>query len=161
LRVAFVSEASFINFEEKMITFRHATQDDLELTYQIKELSIKPYVEKIWGWDEEDQLAFHQKGFKPEGIRILQNEQSEPIGLLDLIEDNACVYIKSLLICDFAQGKGIGTTILSEIIGKARLTNRRVELQVFVVNERARKLYESLGFKTIGQTNLHYQMRLD
>jgi len=144
-----------------MIIFRDATQDDLLLTYQIKKLSIRPYVEKIWGWNEGDQLSFHEKSFKPAEIRIIQNEQRESVGLLDSIEDDTRIYIKGLLICDFAQGKGIGTAILSELIGNARSTNKRIELQVFIVNERAKKLYESLGFRTIGQTDLHYQMAID
>jgi GNAT superfamily N-acetyltransferase len=141
-----------------MISFRDATQADFQLTYQIKKSSIKPYIEKIWGWNDEIQLNFHRKDFKPEQVKIIQNEHRDEIGLLSLTEDSTCLYIKSILICDFAQKKGIGTTILSDLIEKARSTNKRVELQVFKVNEEAKKLYENLGFKTIGQTDLHYQM---
>ncbi len=31
---------------------RFATPDDHDLIYGLKAESIRPYVEKIWGWDE-------------------------------------------------------------------------------------------------------------
>ena len=34
---------------------RFATPDDYDLIYALKTESIRPYVEKIWGWDEDYQ----------------------------------------------------------------------------------------------------------
>lgn len=144
-----------------MIYFRDATQADFQLIYEIKKSSLKPYIEKIWGWNDEVQLNIHIRDFKPEQVKIIQNEFHDEIGLLNFTEDSGCIYIKNILICDFAQGKGIGTSVLTDLIERAASTNRKVELQVFKVNERAKKLYEGLGFITIGQTDLHYQMVLD
>ena len=138
--------------------FRAATPDDFQLTFQIKKLSIKPSIDKIWGWDDEAQLNFHTQHFKPERVKIIQNEHHVDIGLLSLTEDSTCLRIENILICDFAQGQGIGTAILSGLTEKARSTGKRAELQVFKINERAMMLYANLGFKITGQTDLHYQM---
>jgi len=48
-----------------MINFRNATNADFNLAFQIKKTSIKPCIEKIWGWDDGVQLDFHTKDFKP------------------------------------------------------------------------------------------------
>jgi len=143
-----------------MILSRNATDDDFELTYQIKKTSLKPYIEKIWGWNEEVQLDFHIKDFKPEGTKILRDEYGNDIGLLSTSEDDTTLHINNILLRNTAQGNGIGTAVLSDLIEQAKSGNKRIELQVFKVNERAKKLYERLGFRVVGQTELHYQMAI-
>ncbi len=143
-----------------MEVLRSATSADIELTYQIKKLSIKPYVEKVWGWNEEVQYNFHLKEFNPGEIRIITGKNGEEIGLLCVVEDENCLYIKSILIVSNAQGRGTGTEILTKLIEQAKLTSRRIELQVLKVNIRAKRLYEVLGFGVITQTELHYQMAI-
>jgi ribosomal protein S18 acetylase RimI-like enzyme len=110
------------------------------------------------GWDEEVQLNYHVQDFKPDLIKVLINENGLDIGLLSIVESNTSFQVQNLLLCDNAQGNGIGTAVLSDLIEQARLLNKRIELQVFKVNERAKALYERLGFKTVGQTEHHYQM---
>jgi ribosomal protein S18 acetylase RimI-like enzyme len=141
-----------------MILFRDATQADFEVTYAIKRSSIKPYVEMIWGWNEEAQLEFHKNDFDPRQITILVDQDQNAVGLLNVTEDGTVLTIKSILICEKAQGGGIGTEVISRLIEQARSTNKRLELQVLKVNGRAKKLYERLGFKTMGETEFHYKM---
>lgn len=143
-----------------MIAFRNATNADFNLTYQIKTASIKPYIEQIWGWDEAVQLNHHVQDFKPDQIKILINEDGDDIGLLSVIEDEASVLIKNLLLRKIAQRNGVGTAVLNELIEHAKLSNKKIELQVFKVNERAKALYERLGFTIVGQTEHHYQMAI-
>src|SRR5476649_1134736 len=107
-----------------MILSRNATDDDFELTYQIKKTSIKPYIEKIWGWNEEVQLDIHVKDFKPEGTKILQDEDGNDIGLLSTSEDDTSLYINSILLINTAQGNGIGTAVLSDLIEQAKSGNK-------------------------------------
>jgi ribosomal protein S18 acetylase RimI-like enzyme len=57
------------------------------------------------------------------------------------------------------QGRGLGTTILGDVIEHARMGRRPVSLQVLKVNP-ARRLYERLGFVISGESETHFQMRL-
>ena len=141
-----------------MINYRQATNSDFELTFQIKSDSIKPYIEKIWGWNYELQLDFHKKDFKPAQIQIILDESGQEIGLLNKVETDQSIHLLNLLIRDTAQGKGIGTNILKDMILQSRLTNRKIELQVFKINDGARRLYQKLGFSIIAETEFHYQM---
>lgn len=141
-----------------MIQYRKATDKDFELALQIKSRSIKIYIDKIWGWDDIVQLEYHRNDFNPATLQIILDNHGHEIGLLDIREDDGLIYIKSILIDHSAQGKGIGTQILTKIIQQSAQSNKKIELQVYKINEKARKLYERLGFKIIGQTELHYQM---
>jgi ribosomal protein S18 acetylase RimI-like enzyme len=144
-----------------MIAFRNATNADLDLTYQIKKASIKPYIEQIWGWDEEVQVNYHVQDFKPEQIKILINEDGLDIGLFSVIESDTSFLVQNLLLSDSAQGNGIGTAVLSHLIEQAESLNKKIELQVFKVNERAKAFYERLGFKIVEKTEQHYQMAIE
>lgn len=141
-----------------MIEYRKATNKDFKLALQIKSRSIRIYIHAIWGWDDNVQLDYHKKDFDPETIRIVLDALGNEIGLLDVRENGDIIYIKSILLDHSAQGKGIGTQILSEIIQQSNLSDKRIELQVYKINEKAKKLYERLGFRIIGETELHYQM---
>lgn len=141
-----------------MISYRQATDSDFELAFQIKLDSIKPYIEQIWGWNQEVQLDFHKKDFKPEQMQIILDEDGQEIGLLNKVETDQSIYLLNLLICGVAQGKGIGTNILKDIIRQSCLTNRKIELQVFKINDGAKRLYQKLGFTVVTETEFHYQM---
>ena len=143
-----------------MIRFRNATDADFDLIFQIKRKSIKPYIEKIWGWDDAVQLEFHNEDFKSEKIKIIIDESNDAIGLIIAIENKTHIYLQSLLLCDNVQGKGIGTEILHHLIKQAKSKSKQIKLQVFKVNKRAKALYERLGFSTTGQTEFHYQMSI-
>jgi len=55
------------------------------------------------------------------------------------------------------QRKGIGRTILTDIIKSAILKNKIVTLHVAIGNP-AKKLYERLGFKKISNNDTHEYM---
>ena len=140
-----------------MHSYRQATLSDFELTFHIKSGSIKPYVEAIWGWDEQVQLSFHTREFDPKTTQIILDD-NRVIGLLSTTENADSIYVKSILVHHSAQKNGVGTAIMTDIIQRAQVAGKRVELQVYKVNQRAKKFYERLGFGVTGQTDLHYQM---
>jgi ribosomal protein S18 acetylase RimI-like enzyme len=126
-----------------MHSYRQATLSDFELTFHIKSGSIKPYVEAIWGWDEQVQLSFHTREFDPKTTQIILDD-NRVIGLLSTTENADSIYVKSILIHHSAQKNGIGTAIMTDIIQRAQVAGKRVKLQVYKVNQRAKKFYERL-----------------
>lgn len=138
------------------IEYRKATDNDIPLTYSIKERSTKHLVDKIWGWDNNFQLDYHIKNFAPNKTRIIIYNSLE-VGFLVVERYSDKIFIENILIDPTFQAKGIGTKVLTDIM--TEVTDKKVELQVFKINERAKQLYDRLGFQTYEQTDLHYKMR--
>lgn len=61
-------------------------------------------------------------------------------------------------LVDYAAGQGQGRAIISDLIARASEERKLLRLRVGLKNEKARRLYERLGFKCVAQTETHYQM---
>lgn len=61
--------------------------------------------------------------------------------------DKMCIEIASIAICEQARSGGIGTRLITELMGLARERGaKRLSLEVSVLNPRAQALYRRLGF---------------
>lgn len=138
------------------IEYRKATENDIPSTYSIKERSTKYLIDQIWGWDNNFQLDYHIKNFLPNKTQIIIYDSRE-VGFLVVERYSNKIFIENILIAPTFQAKGIGTKILTDII--TEVTDKKVELQVLKINERAKQLYDRLGSQTYEQTDLHYKMR--
>ncbi|AYD47261.1 GNAT family N-acetyltransferase [Arachidicoccus soli] len=137
----------------KEIKLVQATEDDYERMYKIKEDSIKPYVEKVWGWDEDFQIEFLRKNTPFEEVEfILFN--GETIGFLQLKETIKGIFIQSLFIIKAFQQKGIGTYLLKRIINNGKL----LSLEVLKNNKIAFDLYKKMGFVVLKEDDLKYYL---
>jgi len=143
-----------------MISYRQAEENDFDLTLKIKSRSIRQYIEQIWGWDDHAQLAYHKKQFNPKHLKIILYHNTE-VGLIDMEETIDTFFLANILVDQDFQGQGIGKSVMKDIIEQATQQNKKIELQVFKINTRAKKLYEKLGFNITGETDLHYKMRYD
>ncbi len=136
---------------------RNATNLDLELTYRIVCNSIKPYVTKIWGWDESYQREIHKQKFVASEIEIIIYNEKE-IGLLIVKESENEIYLQSILIEKKFQNLGIGRILMEQIIEQANSAKKTIRLQVFKVNLRAQRFYKKLGFEEISDLENHIGM---
>jgi N-acetylglutamate synthase-like GNAT family acetyltransferase len=93
--------------------------------------------------------------FKTEAISLIEVD-NKPIGTIGINESDGAIVIGRLYIIDSYQSKGIGSKIINDIIDK--YPGKTLRLGVLKVNNRAKRLYESLGFKVYGEENEHYKM---
>jgi ribosomal protein S18 acetylase RimI-like enzyme len=69
------------------------------------------------------------------------------LALLD-VDGFRCAYLYDLWLREDARGRGLGRAAMALVEGAARgLGARDLELHVFAHNARARRLYESLGYR--------------
>ena len=110
-----------------------------------------PVARQFVGQWSEDR---HRATLTGSDARYYVNENSGAIDayviLRGLGEDSRSIELKRVVVA--RPGKGLGRRILSEVIRIAfrELGAHRLFLDVFEDNERARHLYESLGFKYEG-----------
>jgi GNAT superfamily N-acetyltransferase len=139
-------------------SLRPATEADFDFLFHLHGAALGPYVTLLWGWDEADQRRRFRRAFNPSRIHIVhRGEEEEDIGAIAVERRERELYLARLELLPSHQGKGIGTALLQWVIAQAEQENVAVTLQVLKVNP-ARRLYERLGFATIGETETHYLM---
>lgn len=122
-----------------------ATDLDFDFVYHLKKTAYKTYIEQTWGWDELFQIKFHKENFSARNTKIIWAD-AEPVGSVDIKEEESSVFISGLYLLPQYQSKGVGTRILLSLIESSGAVAKRVELEVLKVNERAIQLYKRLGF---------------
>ena len=139
---------------------RKARSADFEILYKINKEAYKPYVEQIWGWDEDWQYNFFKEKLEIEKIDIIMID-NEPVGFISIDYLNELIFGESIAILPEYQSKGIGTGVIKDLIDKSKEMVLPLHIQVFKVNERARVLYERLGFKLYGEIETHFKFMID
>jgi ribosomal protein S18 acetylase RimI-like enzyme len=119
-----------------------------------------------WGWPPEMREGFLKVQFKAsQGYRDAFPDAEFQIVLLDGVKAGRLIVNRTredLSIVDIAllpqyRNAGAGTALFRRIFGEAAATKKPLRLQVFKGN-RARRLYERLGFVKTGETETHDHM---
>ena len=139
------------------LTLRKAGQEDSEFAYCAKRSAFRAYVEKVWGWDEDEQRRLHEQRFRAQDFRIV-NMAGIDVGIVAVELASDCVKVNQLFILPEHQGKGIGRRCMSLIMEEARELHLRVRVRVMRVNPRALAFYQRLGFTNTGETDTHHLM---
>src|SRR5579871_2945352 len=133
---------------------RPATSTDTAFARTTHHLAYREAVERQFGpWNEADQDRFFASGWKPEkNLMLLHNR--ELCGYTQVEEHPHQISVCELVIHPQFQNHGVGTALLRQVMDKARSLGIPVRLGTFKTN-RARKLYERLGFREFDQTATH------
>ncbi len=139
-------------------SLRTATADDFEFLFELKRAAYRDHVLATYGtWDDQwqrDRLASH---FDPAAVQIVVAD-GRTVGELVVEWNEDPVFFAAIELLPEMRGRGIGTAVIQDVLERARGMGKRVRLQVFKVNDRARQLYERLGFRTTGSTETHTLM---
>jgi ribosomal protein S18 acetylase RimI-like enzyme len=84
----------------------------------------------------------------------------EPIGRLFTNDDESALLLVDISLLAEHRNKGIGQHLMRGLLSQARSTNKPVRLRVRKLN-RARTLYERLGFRVTGDNGIYYEMVWD
>jgi len=139
------------------ISLRPATQEDFDFLWWLHRATMRPYVEKTWGWDEQWQARCFRDHFDPNTREILEGD-GVPIGYISVERREDCIFLAAIEIAPDHQNQGVGTKLVRALLDEADSKGIPVELQVLKVNP-VRRFYERLGFAVNGETETHYLMR--
>ena len=140
------------------LSLQPAVKSDHDFLYRLHCATMRDYIDRTWGWDEDAQrIAFD--------IRLSTNRHQlivldgDPVGMLEIEHHPTELVIANIQVLPEYQGRGIGSTVIRGVMDLAQQSGAVATLQVLEVNVRARRLYERLGFRAIGDAPPHIRMR--
>lgn len=109
------------------------------------------------GWDEARHLRQLSESIRRGHICIIEVD-GKRVGMIQLLDHDDAVEIAEIQIDPSHQHRGVGTSVLVDVISHASVRGRDVRLSVGLTNQKAIKLYERLGFSSVRQSETHYHM---
>jgi len=144
-----------------VVALRPARPADSEFCFQLHKAAMGDYVTAIWGWDEQRQRDFHDRGFVPGRWQIITANGSDA-GMLSVEYRPDEIYLSRIEIHPDYQGRGIGTRLINMLLDEATRKGQDLVLDVLTVNHRAYALYQRLGLQEVarhGDGNIKITMR--
>jgi ribosomal protein S18 acetylase RimI-like enzyme len=148
------------------ITLRRAQPEDAGFLYRV--YANTRYDElAIVGWNADEVEAFlrmqflaqdkyYRETFPASTFDVVQAGEI-PIGRLYVDRQPGRLLILDIALLPEHRGRVIGTQLLTELQAKARATNQKIHIHVETYNP-AQHLYHRLGFVTIGETGVYFEM---
>jgi ribosomal protein S18 acetylase RimI-like enzyme len=84
--------------------------------------------------------------------------QNQPVGRLIVVREDEEIRLADIALLPEHRSGGAGTSLIKDLMHEANETKRPIRLQVEKPNVQAKRLYDRLGFTTIGETITHFQM---
>ncbi len=139
-------------------SLRPASRDDYDFVFELKRTTMKEYVDAIWGWDDDEQVAYLDEHFDPTRCQIVRAGSAD-VGLLAVEDRPDEIFLADIMLLPEWQGRGLGSAIVSQVLEEGARAGKPVTLQVLHSNPRAAKLYATLGFEPYEETTTHTRMR--
>lgn len=154
------------NAAHNSITFRPITDEDLDFLYNVYASTRLEELEST-GWPAEEIEKFLHSQFTYQHIEYTSKYKNAEFDIISINgipagrlyvdrRENEIRIMDIALLPDFRR-KGIGTTIMSDLIAESEEKQVILSLHVEQYNP-AMGLYERLGFKAISQQGVYYLM---
>lgn len=135
---------------------RFAVPEDRARIFELKTESVRPYVEKIWGWDEHDQRKDFDRDYSNiEQFNVIEIGGSFA-GFIQYYFEYPYFEVVELHLLPEYRGKGVGSDILRYLQKVCIAQDRKIRIGCFKENHRAKHLYQRLDFMQTGETETHF-----
>ena len=137
---------------------RQATAADSDFIYRLVERTMRGYVEQIWGSFSEE---YNRKQVAEQiAVYSIVELGGNDVGALAVERHDTHIQLAQIYILPDYQNRGIGTSLVRDLVGEARRSGKPLRLRVLSVNP-ARALYEREGFRVTQSTPERFFMELD
>lgn len=140
------------------LSIRPAAPEDGDWLFELHEAAMRDRSEELHGpWQRDRQRERFSARTEPD-VRVVWRDDVR-VGAVRLRNDgDGILWIGLIEILPEHQGQGLGTTVLQALDEEAARAGDAVELRVRHGN-RARRLYERVGFRAIASDDTHVFMR--
>ena len=140
---------------------RDATSADEVWLEGLRRRAYAELFDVTWGGWDEARHSRHFSGSMEHGNISIIEVDGERMGMVQLLEGRDSVEVGELQIDPHHQNRGVGTSVLLDVISNAHARRRDVRLSVGLKNEKAIRLYERLGFRSVGRSDTHLHMECE
>jgi GNAT superfamily N-acetyltransferase len=134
------------------LALRPATAADLDFLDAMHTLCMREHVDRLYPWIPD----FFRRTYDPSLTRVITVDGRD-VGMVKADHDDAALHLRIIAVLPEHQGRGIGAWGIGVVLREAAALGLPVMLQVLRGNP-ARKLYERLGFRDVGETATHHLM---
>lgn len=150
-----------------MISFRPIRPEDLDFLRRLYASTREQELAQVTDWSAEQKEAFlaqqfeaqhhHYQKYYPEASFDLILDGEEPIGRLYVSRWEREIRLVDVALVPAARGRGIGTTLLRDLLAEGERTGKPVSIHVERFNP-ALRLYRRLGFREIEEKGPYFLM---
>jgi ribosomal protein S18 acetylase RimI-like enzyme len=141
----------------RRVTLQQANAEHYDSALRLYLLGMRPYMEELNVWDEQQQRASFAAQWKQEEVRIISVDGKDA-GWLQIADLPTEIRLQKFFVSPQFQRHGIGTEVLSNLLVTWRSTGKKIVLRV-LKNNPARRLYERLGFSVAAEAGVILRMR--
>jgi ribosomal protein S18 acetylase RimI-like enzyme len=138
------------------ISFRPARPDDFGYCAKLY-FAAMGHTSRELQLDLDAHVADFRKRWDVAEVRIVLRDGVD-VGWLQTRTENGALFVAQLFVDAAAQGQGIGTAVMRQIIEEAACAQQGVTLGVVKTNP-ALRLYQRLGFRTTHDDDRKFYMR--
>ena len=140
------------------INLRQAEAEHYDFALHLYLLTMRPYLQELGVWDEQQQRATFAAQWKRQEVRIISIDGKD-VGWLQVAELPTEIRLQKFYISPPYQRSGIGSEVLGGLIATWRAAGKKVVLRV-LKNNPARRLYQRLGFSVVAESGVIFRMWL-
>ncbi len=141
------------------IALRAVRSEDIDFAWTLYRDLMKPLTEELLDWREDRQRQGIEADLARDGAAIIEFDCAQA-GWLMVGETEREIVIHQIYLLPTFQNRGIGSGLIWSLMVPASAADRGIALNV-MKNNRARALYERLGFAVTGGNDhkLHLELR--
>lgn len=150
-----------------MISFRPIREEDHDFLRRLYASTRDEELAQVTDWSAEQKEAFlsqqfeaqhhHYQKYYPEASFDLILDDGEPIGRLYVSRWEREIRLVDVALAPEARGRGIGTSLLRDLLAEGERTGKTVSIHVERFNP-ALRLYRRLGFREIEEKGPYFLM---
>jgi ribosomal protein S18 acetylase RimI-like enzyme len=144
--------------EATQITLRPARTQDFDYCERLYFAGMKRIIQEL-NLDMAAQAASFRQQWELTQVRIISLDGAD-IGWLQSTTRDDTLFLGQLFVDGSFQRRGIGTEVMSRLIGEATRVRQAMTLGVAKINP-ALRLYERLGFRITHEDDRKFYMRRD
>jgi ribosomal protein S18 acetylase RimI-like enzyme len=143
--------------ETPSFELRPTTAGDLDFAWSLYRELMMPLTLELLAWNESGQRQTVEEALAQQGASVIVIRDAK-CGWLYVKETPDEIYLGQLYLTRAWQGRGIGGTIIRDLADRAQQSGKCFTLDV-MKNNRARVLYERLGFRVVATSEYKLKMQ--